>query len=282
VYTNFQVTENVALRAGDFDPFCVTTPLDPRLPDGGGQQVCGLFDLTPSKVGLNDPVVGISDKFGEQLNHWNGVDLTMSARSQHGAQLQGGVSGGKTMTDNCAIVTKFPQVASTTDLQISAAATGALTITSGVTSPTQFCHVDTPYLWTAKAFGAYPLPWDFQVSGTIQNLPGALINGVAVFSSAQVAQSLGRPLSSASSIRVNVVPPATLFGKRTTQLDFRLAKRFNLGSVRVQALADLYNALNTSSVLSYNDTYGTNGATWQRPTGIMASRLAKFGVQVEF
>jgi hypothetical protein len=273
---------NAALAPSDFESFCVTTPLDLRLPSGGGQQVCGLFDLKPSKVGLNNPIVGLASQFGEQFNHWNGVDLTISARLRHGVQVQGGVSGGKTMTDNCGLK-NFPEVSTTTDLAVSAAATGALTITSGVTSPTQFCHLETPYRWTAKFFGVYPLPWDFRVSGSIQNLPGPLINGLVVFSSAQVAQSLGRPLSSASSIRVNVVPPGTLFGERTTQLDLRLAKGFaHFGSARVQVIADLYNALNTNSVLTYNDTYGTTGPTWQRPTGIMPSRLAKFGVQVDF
>ena len=127
------------------------------------------------------------------------------------------------------------------------------------------------------------MPWNFHVSGTIQNLPGPLINGVAVFTSAQVAESLGRPLSAASSIRVNVVPPATLFGDRTTQIDLRFSKTFSqLNRARIRAMVDLYNALNASSVLGYNDTYGTNGATWQRPTSIMPARLVKFGVQVDF
>ena len=31
----------------DYDPYCVTAPLDPRLPGGGGYQVCGLADLKP-------------------------------------------------------------------------------------------------------------------------------------------------------------------------------------------------------------------------------------------
>jgi hypothetical protein len=282
VFTNFQVTNNTALMAADFDPFCVTTPVDSRLPGGGGQQVCGLFDVTPSKVGLNDPVVSLASKFGGQSNHWDGVDITMNARLRSGVQLQGGLSGGKSMSDSCALAQNFPQVIAATDLQVSSASLGAFAGTTGATNAAQFCDLETPYRWQAKAFGVYPLPWDFQVSATFQSYPGPLVNGFAVFTSAQVAQSLGRPLSSASSIRVNIIRPGTLFGDRTNQVDLRLAKIFKLGRIRTQAMVDLYNALNANDVVSYNDTYGTNGATWQLPTGIMPPRLAKFAVQVDF
>jgi len=29
---------------------------------GGGQQLCGLFDVKPARVGLNDPVVSLASK----------------------------------------------------------------------------------------------------------------------------------------------------------------------------------------------------------------------------
>jgi hypothetical protein len=35
-------------------------------------------------------------------------------------------------------------------------------------------------------------------------------------------------------------------------------------------------------VLAWNNTYGTNGATWLRPTTILAARVVKFGVLFEF
>jgi hypothetical protein len=224
----------------------------------------------------------LASKFGGQSNHWDGVDITMNARLRSGVQLQGGLSGGKSMSDSCALAQNFPQVIAATDLQVSSASLGAFAGTTGATNAAQFCDLETPYRWQAKAFGVYPLPWDFQVSATFQSYPGPLVNGFAVFTSAQVAQSLGRPLSSASSIRVNIIRPGTLFGDRTNQVDLRLAKIFKLGRIRTQAMVDLYNALNANDVVSYNDTYGTNGATWQLPTGIMPPRLAKFAVQVDF
>jgi hypothetical protein len=41
---------------------------------------------------------------------------------------------------------------------------------------------------------------------------------------------------------------------------------------------DLYNALNSSAVLTQNDTFGD----WQRPTEILIARFVKFSVQFDF
>jgi hypothetical protein len=35
-------------------------------------------------------------------------------------------------------------------------------------------------------------------------------------------------------------------------------------------------------VLTHNNTWGTNGASWQVPTFIVQARVVKFGVQMTF
>ena len=70
-----------------------------------------------------------------------------------------------------------------------------------------------------------------------------------------------------------------MYDERLYQLDFRASKIFKLGSRRLQANVDLYNAGNSSSILSINTTYGAN---WLRPTGILQGRLIKFGGQFDF
>lgn len=41
----FQVTENTRLGPGDFDEYRVSVPADPRLPNGGGCEQCGDYDV---------------------------------------------------------------------------------------------------------------------------------------------------------------------------------------------------------------------------------------------
>ena len=253
VYTTFQVTDNAAVGPADYNPYCVTAPVDARLPGGGGQQICGLFDLNPTKVGQTNSVVRSASAYGNQFQHWNGFDFSVNARLQHGVLLQGGLSSGSTLTDNCDVVTK-------------------------VNNPsTRFCHVVTPFLTQVKLLGSYTLPWDVQISGTYQSIPGPQITANAVFTSAQVQQSLGRPLSSSSTVTVNLIAPGTLYGERMNQVDFRLSKVVKIGrTTRVKGMFDLYNALNENAVVALSSTYGTNGAAWQVPQRILAARLVKW------
>ena len=106
-FGNFVVTDNLAATPFDYSPFCVTAPTDARLPGGGGNQVCGLFDLNPSKIGQVNNFSTLASNYGRQKSHYDGFDVTTNARLPHGATLQGGVSTGNAMTDNCDVVTKL-------------------------------------------------------------------------------------------------------------------------------------------------------------------------------
>ena len=54
---NFRTDDNVEIAPSDFSPYCVTTPTDSRLPGGGGQELCGLYDINPSAYGKSRTVV---------------------------------------------------------------------------------------------------------------------------------------------------------------------------------------------------------------------------------
>jgi hypothetical protein len=160
-----------------------------------------------------------------------------------------------------------------------------------------FCRVTPP--WSAstqmKLSGAFPLPYEFQVAATWQDLPGipqsswnnvasTLTTGglaTAPFTSAQVAGSLGRQLSAGPNATVSVplIAPATQYEGRIRQFDVRFSRSFRVGRTRFEPQFDIYNALNANPVLAVNTNYG---AAFLRPTQILAGRLLKFGGQLSF
>ena len=48
---------------------------------------------------------------------------------------------------------------------------------------------------------------------------------------------------------------------------------------RLSASLDIYNLLNSSAILTQNNTVGPN---WRTPTNILQGRLIKFGAQLDF
>jgi len=284
VWGGFQVAQNVAITPGfsDFSPFCVTAPLDSRLPNGGGYQVCGLYDANPGVVSKTQTVVSEAPgKNGNQKEIYNGFDVVFNVRLQHRINLNGGVNAGRTETDNCKILAQgyqfgFP-VGSTLTPRTSA-----------------YCDVVPP--WAAstqvKFSGAIPLPYDFTVAPVYQNLPAIPYTASATFTNAQVLaspsnpQGLSRNLASGANgtVTVNLIPPNSAYEKRIQQLDFRFARTFRIaGGKRLEPQFDIYNALNASPILAINSTYGTNGNSgWLTPTQILAGRLFKFGALLTF
>lgn len=86
-YGNFLVTDNLEVTPQDFDHYCINAPSDPRLPGGGNQNICGLYNVTPVKFGRVNSLVTFASNYGKQTEIYNGVDFMVSARLPRGAQL---------------------------------------------------------------------------------------------------------------------------------------------------------------------------------------------------
>jgi hypothetical protein len=181
--------------------------------------------------------------------------------------LQGGVSSGRTSTDNCEVVASVPEA----------------NISGSTVTPQQFCHNDTAFLTQLKFLGSYTVPRvDVQVSGALQSIPGPQILANYNAPNAVVAPSLGRPLSgNAANVTVNLLEPGTMYGERLNQLDLRFGKILRFGRTRLTASLDVYNALNSNAVLTQNNTFGGQ-IPWQQPQSILTARFIKIGAKVDF
>ena len=257
VYGNFLVTDNRAITTADFTEFSVTGPVDPRLPGGGGQVFSGLHDINPDKFGEQDPFTTRASNFGDQEEYWQGVDLTVNARPGDGMFLQGGMSTGRTVTDDCEV-------------------------RANLDNPEQlYCRQTTNFLTQVKFLGSYTIPQlDVQFSAAFQSLPGPEIIAEEQFRSRDVRGSLGRNLSGGrrANKTVNLIEPGTLYGDRIYQLDLALAKILRFGGTRLRLSADIFNALNNDAVLNENEAFGR----FRQPTEILLARFVKFSVQLNF
>jgi hypothetical protein len=148
-----------------------------------------------------------------------------------------------------------------------------------VNSPQQllFCDVKMPWRASLRFLGTASLPWGVDVGLTFQNNPGPQILANYPVTSVQ-ALGLGRALSGGTAT-VPLIQPGTMFGERMTQVDLRLGKNVKYKGMRIRALVDFANLLNSNAVLVVNTTYGTN---WLRPSYVLPGRLIKPNVQIDF
>jgi hypothetical protein len=260
-YGNFFVVDNRVVSPGDVTAFSVTAPAsDDRLPSAGNT-ISGFYDLNPNRVGQVDNFVTKASNYGDQSESWSGVDVNISARLRGSLLLQGGTSTGRTRTNSCDIREALPETA--------------------LLNP--FCDTSTPWLTQVKFVTSYTVPRvGMQVSGTLQNLPGPALSATYVASNALVTASLGRPLSGgAANATVNLIAPNSVNFDRYTQVDLRIGKSVRLAGYRMALNLDMFNALNQSSILAVNNTFG--GATrWLTPQSIMQGRLLKISGQFDF
>jgi hypothetical protein len=262
-FANQQVTDNTLIAPEDHSPFCVTAPSDPRLPGGGGYQVCGLYDISLAKFGQQSSLVSQAANFGEQTQLNEFVGLSVTTRFSSGVRLGGGIDTGRSVTDNC----------------------------FAVDSPQQLlnCHVVQPFAGQTqlKLNGSYPLPAGFVVSGVYQNVSGPQITAAYAASNAEIAPTLGRNLAACgtrtpctATATIPLIAPGTMREPRVTRLDMRITKMIELSSrMRLQGNLDIYNALNSSSILTIGTAYGSR---WRQPTAIVDPRIFQLSAQITF
>jgi hypothetical protein len=279
--TNFTWDDNVLQPVSQFGSYTIVSPSDPRLPSGGGLTSGALYNANNSVAPLTNNVTKLATDLsgGSYSQVYNGVLLNVTARPKSGLVFQGGVSGGPTRTDYCG----------------ARAASPAYTVLGAQAPANPWCNTVTGFLARYTGIASYTVPKvDVLLSGTFRSDAGAPLAANWTITAAgapaqwaSIQQQLGRPLSSAAtSVAVNVVEPGTLYGDRVNEFDVRLAKIVRFGRTRTNIGFDIYNILNSSAVLSYNQAFSptiTSGAAaWLAPTAVLQPRFLKFSVQFDF
>jgi hypothetical protein len=258
-------TDNILISPSDYTVVNIPNPLN------AAEQI-PIYNLNPAKRGLVRQVDRNSDK---NTRTYNGYDFGFSARIG-GGNIYGGTSIGRQLTSSCEV--EDPNSFRYCDLR----------------------ELDIPYSTQFKLAGSYPLPYGIQLSGSWQGYPGT-VGGTArqdsVYDPAMnripdtslnvnynVTAAIVRAANPAvtltqASITVPLLVPGTKYLNRWNQVDVRLAKKFQVKTVRLQGQFDMFNILNSSSILSRNETFGS---TLDRPTAILQGRLFAVGMQLNF
>ena len=244
-FNNLFWQDNRLLGPENYTPFTFMGPTDPRLPNGGGEQITA-YNLNQSHFGIGtDRLLGNTD-----LNdiRYSGYEVIVDGRLPNGGFFGGSVTTEKTQRDTCQ-----------------------------VDNPNDLRHCDFPRAFQTlfKVHGAYPLPGGVMVSGFLQGMPGP--EQTANFHVTTLPD--GSRLTGGQRITIDLIPPEALFLPRQTNLDVRFSRRFEVGGTSILPLIDIYNIFNSHTILGWNNTYGS---VWQRPNRIMRPRFARIGMEIEW
>jgi hypothetical protein len=268
--THFTTTDNTALGPADFTAFTFVAPSDPRLPNGGGYPIAGLYNVTAegfARTASNN--ITFSENFGGQSQIYNGVLINLSARAANGLTFQGGINTGKTVQDFCGLRANLPE------LSIGGGGT------VGPTNP--YCENDPGFITKVTGLASYTLPKiDVLVAATLRSDQGAPLRATYNAPAAAVSAALGRPVNVAgTTVPIDLVAPGEVWGDRVNELNFRFAKVVRYGRTRTHVGLDVFNVLNSDAILTYNQTF-TPGGAWLAPQSVLTPRFMKLSAQIDF
>jgi hypothetical protein len=301
IWQNFPVIDNTLVSPSDFQQFNMTVPTDARLPGGGGYQLT-YYNVVPTKFGQTQNYNTLSDKYGEEYEHWNGVDISVNGRLQNGLRFYAGSSTGRTTADNCAVIAKLPEMLAFGVTNAAGVATPQSVPPLGGQLATQFCHIQEPWLTSFKGLVFYTIPKaDVQIAVTLRSVPGItnatgggggggqpsgmVANFVATNAYLAANSNLGRLLSGTTTLTQNtslqIINPDIVYLDRDNQVDFRVGKVFRFAGLRTAVNFDMYNLFNASTILTANTTYALTNNVWNAPTSITNPRLLKISFTLD-
>ena len=295
IWQNFPAIDNVLAAATDFQPV-QHEGTDRRAAARRRRQSADVYNVNPNKLGQVQNYNTLASKFGDEYEHWNGMDFSINGRLQNGMRFQAGTSTGRAVVDNCAVIDKLPEM-----LTFGVTNAGAQNPAASAQLAKEFCHIEEPWLTGFKGLVIYTIPKiDVQLAATFRSVPGVTNTsnaGGGVQPSGQAANfvatnaylaansNLGRLLTGTTAATQNtqlqIADPDATYLDRDNQLDFRIGKVFNFGRTKSTVNLDLYNMLNRSTILTANTTYALTNNVWLAPTSISNPRLMKISFTLD-
>ena len=239
---NLEQQINTLVTVNDFASFTTASPL-------GNGEVVTIYNLNRSKQGQVDLLDTTAADRSKARVSYNGLELSFAARLPRGANLFGGWSADRLITVSCAGF-----------------------------DPNTFRFCDQ---------SQYGIPFrsDFKLTGSVPIVRGVQV-GLALQSYA------GQPLAvnwavpanlfpggRTQAVTVNLIPPGAQYLDRWNELDLSFRKTFAVGRYRVDGALDMFNALNSSVVLSQNQNFGS---TLGQPQAVLQGRLLRLSTQLKF
>ncbi len=296
-FGNFTGTDNLKLNPSDFRSFDIKAPADTRLPGGGGNTITGYVDYTSVASALaslppfSNRVFFPDDEGLRQVDHWNGIDVTVNARLQNGLLLQGGTSTGRRYTNNCDVTAKYQEM-----LASPPAPPGGV---SAGDRPQAFCETTDPFRTQVKGTAAYTLPRymalpatlamaleNVQIAATFQSIPGdakvmsynmpnaefqtscnagGADPSCSTLGGGGLNSFLPPPVASKTVALINgtgggfaSTSTGTVFDERQNQLDLRMGRILRFGRTRTTVNFDVFNVFNQDTVLGRNNALVKN------------------------
>jgi hypothetical protein len=238
---NLYAVRNVLVPPDAYSPVTIANPLT-----GGPLTV---YNQNPATLGRIDQVLTNQDLIGST---YNGFEVQFNKRFTGGALLFGGFTAGR----------NEGSIRGTND---------------DFNNPNVLVNhlgaVGFDATYQMNVAGSYPLPRGVQASGSLRMATGLPLRRTFTVTRAQV------PNLTQVTQQVDLIPRGDTRLDRSALLDLRASKVFRFGQHRLEAVADLYNVLNSNASTAEVEAVGTSLG---RPSAIVDGRLLRLGVQWRF
>jgi hypothetical protein len=251
---NLPISINQLVGINDYTAFETTNPLTSK--------TMTLYNLNPAKAGQSLILDTTSTDHAKTRRDYSGIELNATVRLPRGGTLIGGWAADRTINVTCE-----------------------------VPDPNQLYNCDQsqfdiPLRSDFKFIGTYPIAWGVQLGAVLQSYAGA---AVPVSWSVPATVFPGGRRTQAVTLSTTVVgtgytgsslsDPGSTYLPRWNQLDLSFRRVFVVRKVHIDGSLDMFNATNSSVVLSQNQAFGTSlGA----PQSILQPRLLRISSTLRF